>query len=159
MFLTEVLKSIAKIKKGTFVRVVYTSELPLTALGRKTGVIITKKTEKVVRLGVAYNNIAEVIKQEEARTEPKREVTSWSHWVIKDIIAKHNTKDDYYLSFATVKNGAHTQTEYYIDGRLATYEQVAQSPFVLPSYFKSSGDAPVVQKVKLENVVAIGGHR
>lgn len=159
MYLTDVLSAIDAIKKGTFVRIVYDSELPQTALARKMGVVIKKRTEKVVRMGVKYSNIAEVIKQESQRVEPKREYTPWSHWIIEDLISKHNTKDDYYLTFATVKNGSHTRCTYFCDGKEMTYEQVAQSPFVLPSYFKPSAMPTLIQKVKIANVIEIGGSR
>lgn len=159
MELHEMLTRLEGIKKGTFVRIVYDSELPSTALGRQCGVTFTKRTEKVVRIGVKYHNIAEVRAAEAARTEPKRDVASWSHWVVPDVLSKHNTKDDYYLTIATVKNGSHTRSRYFSnDGQEVTYAQVAQGPFVLPSYFKGAGSTPV-QKIKVENIRIIGGHR
>lgn len=156
----EIIRSIGDIKKGTFVRIVYQTELPLTAAAKKAGHIIIKRTEKVVRLGVNYGHIAKVQEYEAERIEPKREVTPWCHWEIKDILAKHNTKDDYYLSFATVEgNGHHTKNEYFIDGKSATFQMIEDSSFVLPSYFKGNGEFPVVQKVNINNVIQIGGRR
>ena len=159
MKLNELIKALEVIKKGTFVRIVYDTELPSTALARSCGVKITKRTEKVVRLGVNYHNIAEVKKLEAERTEPKRQTTSWCHWEIPNIIAKHNTKDDYYLSFATVKYGSHTRSKYYINGDEATYTMVAEGPFVQQSYFKSSNGFTPIQKIKVENIVELGGSR
>ena len=156
----EIIKTIDSVKKGTFVRIVYQSELPLTAAAKKAGHVIVKHTEKVVRLGVNYGNIAKVQEAEAARTEPKREYTPWCHWEIQDILAKHNTKDDYYLSFATVDGmGHHTKSTYFMNGETATINEVRDSAYVLPSYFKNNGEAPVVQKVNINNIIELGGHR
>lgn len=156
----EIIKAVDTVKKGTFVRIVYETELPLTAAAKRAGHVIVKHTEKVVRLGVNYGNISKVQKAEEARTEPKREYTPWCHWEIENILAKHNTKDDYYLSFATVDGmGHHTKTTYFVDGVTATFDEVKESEFVLPSHFKNSGEAPVVQKVNINNIIQLGGHR
>lgn len=156
----EIIRSIEDIKKGTFVRIVYQTELPLTAEAKRSGHVIIKQTEKVVRLGVNYSNIAKVQKQEAERTEPKREYTPWCHWEIPNILAKHNTKDDYYLSFASIDGkGHHTKNKYFINGTTATRKMVEECPFILPSYFKSSGEAPVVQKVNINNIIQLGGHR
>ena len=64
----EIIKTIDSVKKGTFVRIVYQSELPLTAAAKKAGHVIVKHTEKVVRLGVNYGNIAKV-QEAEAETD------------------------------------------------------------------------------------------
>lgn len=156
----EIIKTIDSVKKGTFVRIVYQSELPLTAAAKKAGHVIVKHTEKVVRIGVNYGNIAKVQEAEAARTELKREYTPWCHWEIEDILAKHNTKDDYYLSFATVNGmGHHTKSTYFMDGSTATINEVMDSELVLPSYFKGTGEAPAVQKVNISNIIQLGGHR
>ena len=156
----EIIKTIDSVKRGTFVRIVYQSELPLTAAAKRAGHVIVKHTEKVVRLGVNYGNIAKVQESEAERTEPKREYTPWCHWEIQDILAKHNTKDDYYLSFATVNGiGHHTKSTYFIDGSTATINEVMDSELVLPSYFKGTGEAPAVQKVNISNIIQLGGHR
>lgn len=156
----EIIRTIDTVKKGTFVRIVYQTELPLTAAAKRAGHVIVKHTEKVVRLGVNYGNIAKVQEAEAARSEPKREYTPWCHWEIEDILAKHNTKDDYYLSFATVDGvGHHTKNTYFMNGNTATISEVMDSALVLPSYFKGTGEAPTVQKVNINNIIQLGGHR
>lgn len=156
----EIIRTVNDVKKGTFVRIVYQTELPLTSAAKKSGHVIVKHTEKVVRLGVNYGNIAKVQTAESQRTEPKREYAPWCHWEIKDVLAKHNTKDDYYLSFATVDGkGHHTKNKYFIDGVAASLDDVKESNMILPSYFKSSSDAPAVQKVNINNIIQLGGHR
>lgn len=156
----EIIRTVETVKKGTFVRIVYQTELPLTAAAKRSGHVIIKHTEKVVRLGVNYGNIATVQEAEAVRTEPKREYTPWCHWEIEDILAKHNTKDDYYLSFATVNGiGHHTKSTYFMNGSTVALNEVMDSELVLPSYFKGTGEAPAVQKVNINNIIQLGGHR
>lgn len=159
MQVEEIIQKAKETKRGTFIRIVYETILPVTAAARKLGYVVTKRTEKVVRLGVNYGHIAKVIEQEAASTGDKRVVTPWYHWVEKDLIAKHNTKDDYYISFATVNKGSHSRSSYFINGQEASFTEVADSNTVIPSYFKSSGEAPVVQKVNVNNIIELGGSR
>lgn len=159
MTLNELMEKVNKIRKGTFTRIVYTTEPTLSAAGRKAGVTVIKKTEKVVRLGVQYNNIEAVKEAEAARTEPKRETAAWCHWIVKDILAKHNTKEAYYLSFAYAKDGHNTKTQYFLNDKPITKAELQDSGYVIPSYFTSNGDIPVVQKVNIDNIVELGGSK
>lgn len=155
----QVLDAIQNIRKGTFVKIIYKSELPLTAAAKRDGVTATKITEKVVRLGVDYTHIQAVIDMEAARTEPKREVASWCHWEIPNILAKHNTKEDMYLTFASVNGGSHTKSEYQLNGVTATKQEIADANIVQPSYFKQNGEAPVIQKINVNNIIQLGDCR
>lgn len=155
---TEILNSIRDIKKGTFTRIIYTSEPTLSAAGKKAGVSIIKHTEKTVRLGVAYQNMQAVKEAEAARTEPKREIASWCHWEVEDILAKHNTKDAYYLAFSYVNGTGHnTKSQYYLNGKVISVEELKESGFIVPSYFKEGKEAPVTQRVNIDNIIQIGG--
>ena len=153
----EIISAVEGIKKGTFVRVVYETELPMTAAARKEAISILKRTEKVVRVGVDYKNIEAVKRSEEQRIEPKQERSAWCHWEIPHILAKHNTKDDYYLSIATVNQGAHTKTTYIKDGNVVSFTKVKESEYVLPSYFKTSKEVPVIQTINIKNIIELGG--
>lgn len=152
----QILGAVDKIKRGAFVKIVYRTELPMLAAAKKQGVSASKITEKVVRLGVDYNNIKAVAEKEATRTTPKREVTSWCHWEIPNILAQHNTKEDMYLAFATVNGGSHTKTQYMLNGVTATKQEVESANVVIPSYFKSSGDIPEVQRVNINNIIQLG---
>ena len=156
----EIIRTVDAIKKGTFVRIVYRTELPLCAAAKKSGHVIIKETEKVVRIGVDYKNIARVKEAESARTAPKRERSAWCHWEIPHVLAKHNNRDDYYLSVATVEgNGHHTKNSYFIDGTQVTRSDVENSNYVLPSYFNQSGEYATVQNINITNIIKLGGHR
>ncbi len=155
----EIIKAVGGIRKGTFTRIVYTSEPTLSAAGKKSGVTIVKHTEKVVRVGVHYPNIAAVQKKDNERTEPKREVTPWCHWEIPDILAKHNTKEAYYLAFASVNQGHNTKTTWFMDGQEVTKEEIMESGYVIPSYFKKDGEMPITQHVNIDNIIELGNRK
>lgn len=155
----EVVRAIEGIHKGSFTRIVYCTELPLTAQAKKENNELVKHTEKVVRFGVDYYNIAKVIAEEALRTKPKVERSSWCHWEIENLLAKHNTKDDYYLSFATVNHGSHTKNRYFLNGYEVSYQEVVNSGLVIPSYFNSNRDVTTIQKVNIKNIISIGGKR
>ncbi len=159
MTLSQVLNIVEGIRKGTFTRIVYESSPTLTAEARKSGVQVVKLTEKVVRIGVDYQNIEAVKIAESLRTTPKLERAPWCHWEIDNILAKHNNKDDYYLAFASVNDGHHTKTTWFINGRHVTREEVEASGFIIPSYFKPTNDIPVVQKINITNIISLGGNR
>ena len=46
-----------------------------------------------------------------------------------------------------------------MNGSTATLNEVMDSALVLPSYFKGTGEAPAVQKVNINNIIQLGGHR
>lgn len=154
----EIIAAVNNTKKGAFTRIVYTSEPTLSAAGKKSGVTIVKHTEKTVRIGVKYHNMEAVKVAEAARTEPKREVTPWCHWEVEDILAKHNTKEAYYLAVSYVNGGHHTKSEFYLNGEPITVEQLKETGYVVPSYFKQDREVPVTQKINIENIITIGGN-
>ena len=76
--------------------------------------------------------------------------------LIPNTLYKHIEMETLYIQFATVPVGANTEVEWLIDGNPATLDQVKESGYVINSYWNKSGEAPEVQKIKLENVIAIG---
>ena len=159
MHINELRTNIEGIKKGAFTRIVYRTQPSLTAFAKKNDVEVVKRTEKVVRLGVKYHNIESVKQHEAERTSPKQERDPWCHYVVEDILAKHNTKDDYYLCYANVNKGHHTKIQWFINGVPVSEETVKNSGYVIPSYFTPSNEAPAVQKLKTENIISLGGKK
>ena len=154
----EIIEAVNKTKKGAFTRIVYATEPTLSSAGKKSGAVIVKHTEKTVRIGVKYHNMEAVKAAEAARVEPKREVTPWCHWEIEDVLAKHNTKDAYYLAVSYVNGGHHTKSEFYLNGEPITEEQLKETGYVVPSYFKNKEEVPVTQKINIDNIITIGGN-
>ena len=159
MTINEIMKELQTVRKGTFTRVVYTSEPTLTAAARKQGVTVVKHVEKVVRFGVKYRNIKSVQEKMENEETKTTKRPAWCHWIVENILSKHNTKEDYYLSFAPTATGHHTKTTWYLNNKVVTRKEVEESGVVLPSYFKLNDTLPVIQQVKIENVLEIGGSR
>ena len=73
------------------------------------------------------------------------------------MLAKHNTKDAYYLAFSYVNEGHNTKSQYYLNGKIVSVEELKESGFIIPSYFKEEKDAPVTQRVNIDNIIQIGG--
>lgn len=145
------------VKPGVFTRIKYKSDASLAAKAKKEGHTVTKIVGKTVRFGVNYFEIEAVKEREAARTEPKKEMKPLYESLIPHTLYKHIEKETLYVQFATVPEGGHTETEWLIDGQPATLEQVKESGYVINSYWNHSGEAPEVQKIKLENVISIGG--
>lgn len=144
------------VKPGVFIRINYKSDASLAAKAKKEGHTVTKVVGKTVRFGVNYFEIEAVKEKEAARTEPKKEMKQLYESLIPNTLYRHIEKGNLYIQFATVHGGGHTQTEWFIDGQPATLEQVKECGYVIPSYWNKSGEAPEVQKIKLENVISIG---
>ena len=101
--------------------------------------------------------IESVKEREAARTEPKKEMKQLYESLIPNTLYKHIEKETLYVQFATIPEGGHTNTEWLIDGKPATIDEVKESGYVINSYWNSKGEAPEIQKIKLENVISIGG--
>lgn len=154
---TAIKNILKKIHKGSFTRIAYVSEPALKAAAKRNGIVIHKYTEKTIRVGVAYDRIERVRKKKLASTDTTKERTPWCHWEVPNMIAKHNTKDSLYLSFANVHKGAHTKTKWFLNGIETSFEDIVASKYILPSYFNSSEDFPDVQIVKFDSIVKLGG--
>ena len=147
---------IENVKPGVFTRIKYKSDASLAAKAKKEGHTVTKIVEKTVRFGVNYFEIESVKEREAARTEPKKEMKQLYESLIPNTLYKHIEKETLYVQFATIPEGGHTNTEWLIDGQPATIDQVKESGYVINSYWNKSGEAPEIQKIKLENVISIG---
>lgn len=146
------------VNPGVFTRIEYKSDASLAAKAKKEGHTVTKIVGKTVRFGVNYFEIESVKEREAARTEPKKEMKQLYESLIPHTLYKHIEKGNLYVQFATVPEGSHTETTWLIDGKPATLEEVKESGYVINSYWNHSGEAPEVQKIKLENVISIGGY-
>ena len=144
------------IKPGVFTRIKYKSDASLAAKAKKEGHTVTKIVEKTVRFGVNYYEIEAVKEREAARTEPKKEMKQLYESLIPNTLYQHIEKESLYVQFATIPEGSNTVCEWLIDGQSATLDQVKESGYVINSYWNKTGDAPEVQKIKLENVISIG---
>ena len=147
---------VENVKPGAFTRIKYKSDASLAAKAKKEGHSVSKLVEKTVRFGVNYYEIESVKEREASRTDPKREMKQLYESLIPNTLYKHIEKETLYIQFATVPEGAKTEVEWLIDGNPATLDQVKESGYVINSYWNKPGEAPEIQKIKLENVISIG---
>ena len=125
---------IENVKPGVFTRIKYKSDASLAAKAKKEGHTVTKIVEKTVRFGVNYFEIEAVKEREAARTEPKKEMRQLYESLIPNTLYKHIEKETLYVQFATIPEGGHTNTEWLIDGKPATIDEVKESGYVINSY-------------------------
>lgn len=155
MTINELMAAIKNIKKGTFVNIEYSVIPSLNAMAKKNGVSVVKKTKKVARIGVAYGNILKVIENNAADNHENKIVRENPYvWDVKNIIARNIKNDSLYLQIANISKNSHSESEWFVDGEKVSVEEVKQ--YIVPSYFNSKSEMPVVQKIKLENLVRVG---
>ena len=134
---------LGKYRKGTFVRIAYTSDMPVKAA--YSGVSVKKLTITTSRFGVRYGHIAGVVP-----TGKKDYATR-----INDSLYINDKSSELYLQLAPFKRNTTTNSRvsYLIDGQPASLDKIRD--LVIPSYFSRSGEKPPVIRVKLKNVISI----
>ena len=152
--MTGIVEKIKSLKRGTFVRIKYRTEVKPSA--RFKDLKIEKIVEATVRVGVSYSNLSAV--KERRATEAKPMNTShvqWWRWcegcrnIMKEKISDPSQR---YITFATVPNGGNIKVLWYINGKSVPEEEVRA--ITIPSYWnKPNLD---VFDVKLENLISVG---
>lgn len=130
-------------RNGSFIRISYQSEVPVKASYK--GVKVVKVTDTTSRFGVRYSHIAGV--------EPVGK-PDYAHRIDSQLF-QNNKSGEIYLQLAPLKANANAKVKYLIDGVPSTLEEVKE--LAIPSYFNRSGDRPAVIRVKLSNIITIGG--
>lgn len=154
MTFTAVQNAINKVKNGTFVSVEYETVPTMLAFTKKSGISITKRTKKVVRLGVDYSHIARVIAKRSAESYVPSDRQNPYEWVVKNILAKKHDSDSFYLQVANVRS-SRAISKWFLNGIEVNFEDVVE--YLAPSYVNKSSDMPEVQKVNIDNLIRIGG--
>ena len=154
MTIAAIQNAINKVKNGTFVSVEYETVPTMLAFAKKSGISITKRTKKVVRLGVDYSHIARVIAKRSAEGYVPYERQNPYEWVVKNILAKKHDIDAFYLQVVNVRS-SHATSRWFLNGIEVNFEDVVE--YLAPSYVNKSGDMPEVQKVNIDNLIRIGG--
>ena len=152
--MTGIVEKIKSLKRGTFVRIKYRTEVKPSA--RFKDLKIEKIVETTVRVGVSYSNLSAVKERRENESYVvKQKPVQWWKWsdgyrnVIKEKISDPSQR---YVTFATVPSGGNTKVCWYIDGKSVSEEEVRA--IAVPSYwYKANLD---VFDVRLENLISIG---
>lgn len=159
----EIINEINKRHPGTSMRIVYKSDVTLSAASRKAGYEVVKVTDAVVRFGCSYSNLKAVKQRRAENPEPTgASKPLWFKWVDghAKVIKEHATNGNQYLTVQTIP-GSRNTTSYYVikqNGQTlrshATKEETQQIGIVLPSYWNSTGPLDTFD-IKLENIIEI----
>ena len=152
--MTGIVEKIKSLKRGTFVRIKYRTEVKPSA--RFKDLKIEKIVEATVRVGVSYSNLSAVKERRATEAKPMNPShVQWWRWcegcrnIMKEKISDPSQR---YITFATVPNGGNVKVLWYINGKSVPEEEVRA--ITIPSYWnKSNLD---VFDVKLENLISVG---
>lgn len=161
----QIIDAAQKVKKGTYVRIGYRTELPVKAELKKQGCRVYKYTETTVRLGVNYGKISTVIARNAKENILKNKPNNYE-WAVKDLI-KHNTNTgkDYLFVAVTGKSGSNTKEMYNIQVEGGGIEvtcipEIFREEFsdiIIPSYWtKKDASQSEVKNISFDNICRIG---
>ena len=137
---------------GAFVRVSWESDVAVAAAHKNHAV--RKSVTAVVRSGITYDNVGDVIVGREDGTLPAENAgLPWGEWIVYPLHVAHKGAD--YVRLYPAKGGKVTAT-YTVDGREATREEVLAMMTPSARAKAEDGEAPLCFTVKAANVVAVG---
>jgi hypothetical protein len=148
MRMEDVMRVIEEYKSGTWVSITWEKELK-TRKGIEA--IVTKKTEAVLRMGVAYDNKASVKEKRESGELPEEnQGLPYGIWHLFPYLIQH--KENFQLRVTTSQNTKY-DTHYFLNGTEVKKDDIRE--LVLKSEIESNGERPEVFNIKIENLVAI----
>ena len=137
-----------------FVTIGYTTEVKLkkNSLFAK-GSVTKQSVVKNAQIGFSYENaVNNHLKAQGSEANFEAQSLPWGEWLITNKVIKH--KDALYLRYYSVANTL-TESEYYVNGKPATSEQIEQIKSLLPTKAPSgtqSAAGLVERQVKPQNV-------
>ena len=157
--MASIIETIKNIVAGRFIRVGSTSQMKIKA-AYKNSVSIVKVTERTVRIGLNYANIAAVKAVEAQRTEPKKERIDNNVWEVEGRIAFNTNTNKRSLRIYTVNKHSNTKSRYIItvDGKVTECDKLPEwaVEYVVPSSLNRSGEVPVCLNLTLDNIYMLG---
>lgn len=152
--MTGIIEKVRSLRHGAFVRIKYRTDVKPSAKFKDCK--IEKIVEATVRVGVSYSNLSAVKERRETMPQSMTSThTQWWRWcegcrnIMKEKISDPSQR---YITFATIPNGGNVKVCWYINGKVASEEEVRE--ITVPSYWhKANLD---VFDVKLENLISIG---
>lgn len=154
-------ETLKTIRKGTWFKLAYTSDLPLTAKAKREGYVAYKRTQMTARYGISYMNMASTKRkmmlkaQQNDGVYPEKHELSWGSWVPghEGILIEH--KNNKYLRIYTSPNKS--KVEYYVNGQPITKAGLMTLGIIQNSYWNKKGDeVPDCLTIKVENIDSIG---
>lgn len=155
---TDLLNSV---KSGAFMRLQYTSEVPIKSAYKKEGYEVRKITETTVRTGVSYKNLKAVKDSPQVTTSRVNNYV----WKLHNRIKYNTNTNKYYISVAPIKHGNNTSSRYFVSKNGTIIYQTADKNKLLakfPDLFtlsatKINSDVNIMT-ISLDNILKIN-HR
>ena len=130
------------IPAGRWMKVQYTTDVTLSAKGRKAGVVVLKKTLGTFRTGINYANTkAGKAKQLEGKNIETLPWGKYKEGTNGRIIEHTNSKGQYNLYARLYSSPNKPKSAYFINGRRVTKEELRATGYVPDSYFNSKNEA------------------
>jgi len=149
----EVINSINSVKKGSFVRFSYKTELPVKAAYKREGYIVEKICEMTSRFGINYSNISSVIERRSDENYTPSERTNNYEWIIKDVLCHNTNTGKTYLCTYPTKLGTNTKSNFTVSG---PDPEADIKELVIDSYWKKKA-SPETMRINIDNIISIGG--
>lgn len=128
---------------GTWFRMSWCTDVPITANAKKAGVTVLKYTTATVRKGIKYSNIASVKEKVAAgKIDPKHEL-SWGQWKAgyAGLLIEHTNKQGIYKEYVRLYGSPNkSNVQYFYNGRPITKEQLKDLGVVQASYWNKSSE-------------------
>ena len=150
---TEILNALNLRNKGAWFNTRIVSDIKLSAAAKAAGHTAQKVSKMTVRYGINYMNQKHVIAKAEIDDKCLTHKLPWGEWDEEHKGVLINHKGSVYLRLYTSPNK--NKTQYYLDGKEVTYDELKNSGLVLASYFKSSGEKPDAMTINIQNIQAI----
>lgn len=148
-----IINLLSKKNKGQFFKATYISDVPMTASAKRSGHVVLKYTSGTFRWGIKYSNLKNVKVRDEAakmKGETISHELTWGTWSTEhpDLVIEH--KGIKYIRLYMTPNKS--KSEYFVDGRPISIEELKNMGIVLPSYWKKGDYKPECITVKAENI-------
>lgn len=153
-------KKLSNIHNGTWFKITWLSELPITSYARSKGYVISKIVTSTVRKGIEYSNLSTVKEKDGIAIDfnsPAKHELPWGHWMkgyYKTFI-EHTNKNGDYSVYLRVYTSPNKPTQYYmVNGKRCTLEEVKALGLVQPSYWNKNNDTGTMT-IKISNIISI----
>lgn len=146
---------INSIRKGTFFRIVYKTEVPVKAAYKQMGLKVCKVTSVITRTGINYFNIAGV----DAPSNKKNRVNNYEPLVKNVLYYNSNTKNSYLNIYPVKGNYSKTKYEFYIDDqriKTCSADEINFNSDIFKQRSYSS-ERPRMQRINIDNIISING--
>ncbi len=151
MELNQILEKLDKKQKGSFFKLAWMTDVPITAQAKRDGNVVLKYSYNTMRFGISYKNLKSVKEKVEQGKELTHEL-SWGSWLPgrEGLVIQHNGK--YYIRLYTSPNKS--SVTYFLNGRPITPEELQTKDIVQKSYWnkKNPDEKLVCITIKAENI-------